>query len=868
MRRNTLGGVLAGLVTVLLPAGVIAGQVPAFKDVVGHDFGERITQHHQMVRYLERLAQTSDRVAVRDQGESWEGRKFMLAIVSSPANHARLEEIRMNSLRLSDPRTARAADAASIIAEQPAIVWFGGSIHGFELSGSEGLLKLLQHLTTQSDPATLEVLDKTVVLIDPMLNPDGRDAFADLNHENLGRVPSPEPDDWANDFSRWQGTKFRTGHYYFDNNRDWFAQTQPATRARVATWRDWRPQTVTDLHEMGVDDEFFFYPGAPPVTPHVQGFAWTWIDRFAREYAAAFDSAGFEYMTGEGFDYFYPGYTDGFASHLGAVGMLYEQGSTRGLMLKRSDGSVRTLAQALEQQYAAAWTATRVAATQRGTLLQQYYDGLVSTVAEGVTGTRRYLIALGRDPGLRAELANLLIRAGVEVGVLTEAATLRGVSDRAGREIGSHEFEVGTMVIEAAQPEGRLIRALLDPDTPVPADFIAQARARVDRGESAQFYDITAWSLPLLFDLDVYGSTDARTLQVEGIQGAAMPRNAGLSGQAAYAYMIEGGQAAAVAALYHLVHGGFRASMTLKSTQIQGEYFPSGTVVVRVAANGPGVHAAVRGVAERYGLHVSTVASGLGDPGHISLGSADVVAVKKPDIAILTEDPISAYSFGAAWYTLDRAYEIPVTPLRTASLNEGALEKFETLVVPSTSSGALRRALGSEGVEYMRGWVRRGGTLVALGSAVEFARDSTGLGLIDLRSWYDTDEGKDAQEFDVPGAILRTELDSLFWLSAGYQNLELPALTEGTSIYLEPEGPPAAYTNRTVARYAASDDLLISGHAWEESLERLAGAVLVYEQRTGSGRVVAFIQDPNFRGFWRGTDRLFLNAVVVGPSAP
>ncbi len=868
MRSPLAVSMLAGLVLVLTPSPRLTAQVPTFKEAVGHDFGERITQHHQMVRYLEQVAETSDRVAIEVQGRSWEGREFMLAIVTSPANHARIEAIKTYSVRLSDPRVTTVQQAESIMTEQPTIAWFGGSIHGFELSGSEGLLKLLEHLTTENDLATLEVLENVVVLIDPMLNPDGRDAFAHRNYEGLGRVPSPEWDDWANDFTRWESTKFRTGHYYFDNNRDWFAQTQPVTRVRVETWTAWRPQMVTDMHEMGVDDEFFFYPGAPPVTPHVRGFVWTWIARFATAYAAAFDAAGLEYKTGETFDYFYPGYTDGFASHLGAVGMLYEQGSTRGLMLKRSDESVRTLGQALTQQYTAAWTAARLAATDRSTLLREYYDGLANTVLEGRSGYRRYLIAPGGDPGHRAELVNILVRSGVEVDILTRPTVLSGVRDRTGRELGEHNFPASTFVIEAAQPEGRLVRALLDPETPVPEDFLAEARARVQRGESARFYDISAWSLPLLFNLQAYSSSDGGALATERLQGSAEPQGMGVTGEGEYAYMIDGGQAASVAVLYHLVHRGYRAAMTLRTTRIQGVEFPSGTVVVRVGANDPGVHEAVRELAEYYKLRVASVSSGLGEAGYPSLGSSDVMSITKPDIALLAEDPISGYSFGAAWYTLDQAYQIPVTPLRVTSVATNSLDRFETLVVPSASGDALRGRLGSEGVDRIRRWVREGGTLVVLGDAIEFARDSLGLGLLDVRSWYETEDGKEAQQFDVPGAILRAELDSLFWLSAGYKGAELPVLTQGASIYLEPEGPPSASNRRIVARYTRSEPLLLAGHAWEESLQRLRGSVFVCEQIVDAGRVIAFTEDPNFRGFWRGANRLFLNSVVVGPSAP
>ncbi len=321
-RRNASKSVrpsfrLVATLLTLVPS-TVTGQVPTFKDVVGHSFGERITQHHQMVRYLERLAEVSSRVTIEVQGRSWEGRKFVMAVVTSPDNHARIGQIQANSRRLSDPRSTSAAQAEIVFANQPAVIWFGGSIHGFELSGSEGALKLLEHLSTRNDSATLEALENVVVLIDPMLNPDGRDAFARLNHENIGRVPSAYGDDWANDFTPWQALRFRTGHYYFDNNRDWFAQTQPETRERTKTLGVWRPQMITDMHEMGPDREFYFYPTAGPISPHVPPFALRWMDRFAGVYAGALDSSRVDYATRDQYDYFYPGYTDAYPVHQGA----------------------------------------------------------------------------------------------------------------------------------------------------------------------------------------------------------------------------------------------------------------------------------------------------------------------------------------------------------------------------------------------------------------------------------------------------------------------------------------------------------------------------------------------------------------------
>jgi hypothetical protein len=851
---------LAAAVLLLAPVSASA-QIPAFRDVVGHDIGERITQHHEMVRYLEALAAASPRVTVAEQGRSWEARAFPVAVVTAASNHARIGQIQAGSRRLADPLATSADQAEILFATQPVVMWFGGSIHGSELSGSEAALRLLERLATQDDPATLEVLDRVVVLIDPMLNPDGRDAFARLNHENIGRVPNPHGDDWANDFTPWQSLKFRTGHYYFDNNRDWFAQTQPATRDRMTTIRTWRPQVMTDMHEMGTDLEFFFYPSPPPTSPHVPNFALRWIERFANAYAASFDATKVEYVTRELFDFFYPGYTDSYGNFQGAVGMLYEQGSSRGLALMRSDRSTRTLREAVDHQFTAAWTAMRLAATERETLLREYYQGLVAAVAAGRTGTRRYLVTPDADPADVGELINVLRRGGVTVGRLTDSTVLDGVRTRSGAFVGRRAFPPGTYVVEAAQPRSHLVRTLLEPETPMPEEFVAEARARIDRGEPAEIYDITAWSLPLLFNVHGFSSTNGRPLTTEPVGEDAVPPRDDRFRRAAYAYLLDGRQAASVAALYHLMDGGFRVAMTLRPTRIEGRDVPSGTGVVLVGQNDPSVHEAVRSVADRFAVGVRPVASGLAPEGYPSLGSADVVSLRKPAIAMLAEDPISGYSFGWSWFTLDREYEIPTTVLRVGSVAGTPLDPFDVIVVPDAPAAPLRAALGDGGVSRIRRWVRDGGTLVTIAGATDFARD----GMIALRSWYDTDDGEDAQRFTVPGTILRSRLDERHWLSAGYGDTDLPVLANRSAVYLPPQGPPSP-ARRVVARYAARDSLRISGLAWDESLDRLAGTVFAYEEQVGLGRVIAFAEDVNFRGFWRGARRLFLNAVIAGTS--
>lgn len=870
------------IVLCLVTAFPLAAAVPTLEEVTGSNASKRITTHAAMVHYLNAVADASPRVTLVDQGRSWEERPLVMAIITSPENHARLEEIRTNARRLGDPRSVSNEEARRIMETQPAIVWLGGSIHGFELSGAEGLLKLVDRLARSDDPETVEVLANSVILIDPMLNPDGRDAFAQTNHSRIGRVPNPSRQDWNNDFTLWEALRFRTGHYFFDTNRDWWAQTQRETRARARTILEWRPQVVIDAHEMGSDVEFFFDPPTAPWGSFFPEFARHWFSRFGQAHAQAFDVAGFEYMTGESYNYFYPGYTTSWGSYQGAVGMLYEQGSSRGLAITRPDESVRTLADARDQQYTAAWAAVRLAATARQELLTDYRNALEESVSDGSRGIRRYVIDGSRSEGRAREVAELAERNGIEVGVLERDTRLEGVRDRTGRSAGARSFPAGSYVIEAAQPHNRLIRALFEPETAVPEEFLREARARIDRGQDPRFYDITTWSVPLLYDIEAFSATDGRALPTVPFEpaGDGDPAVPDLPA-AEYAYLLHGDALPSSTAAAFLRERGHRVGYLFGKTKIRGVEIPAGSAIVRVGQNDESVREDVAEAAGRYGLEIIPVATGSAEPGLPALGSRDfAMTVRDVNVALLAEGGVHPYSFGWTWYKLDRQAKLPLTVLRSGSVAGTSLGDYTTIVLPDVAnSEEMMKALGDGGVERLKQWVRDGGTLVVTGDGTEFARDQ--LGLIALRNWYEVNatdapgaepaEGKKPekiypQRVRVPGAFVRAEIDSESWLAAGHDE-ELPVLVVSSRVFLAPEGPPEA-GRRVVARFADEGELRLSGHMWEESLDRLPGSVFVYEERVGSGRVIAFTEDPSFRGYWRGADRLFLNAIILGPSAP
>ena len=862
MRRP--GIILCFLLT--LQTTVLAQSGPRFSEIVGHSFGERISLHREMETYVQRLAELSPRVKLILQGRTWEWRNQYAVIITSPENQQRLEAIRQGIAALADPRRTDAARAEELIRTLPLVAFLGGSIHGFELSGSEAMLKLIEHLSTDESSETQSLLQNLVVIIDPMLNPDGRDAFAHYNHQALGSRINPSREDWNNRFLRWEALKFRTNHYFFDLNRDWFAHTQIETRNRIRTILQWHPQIVIDAHEMGSDFEFYFDPATQPDHVYYPQYARRWLSRFGRAYAAAFDSAGYEFMTRERYNYYYPGYTTSWSSYQGAAGMLFEQGSSRGLAILRPDQSVRTLEESMNHHYLGALTALRFAARNRRDILKDYYQAHVQAVADGKQGIRRYLFPPEGDAGLIAEAVDLLRRNAIEVHVLTEAIVLTQVRDREGRHVGRREFPAGTYVIEAAQPRNRLIRTLLEPDAPLPKKFLNEARARADRGENPRFYDITAWSLPLLFNVPAFSTSDGRPLPVKPVDQTPnvyldFPREG-------YAYILDGRQAATMAALYHLAARGYRVAMTLKETRILGQTFASGSGVIRTGDNPEDVYKAVKDIAQKLRIRVTTVATGLSDVGFPALGSEWVRPLKKVEIALVAEHPIHGYSFGYAWFTLDRQYDIPVTVLRAWALPTTPLKSFHTIVLPHMNRNQFKNIIGKSGMARLVRWVKDGGVLVAIGDAGLFvAKD---LKLAKIKSWADTTDNpaaKDQLPMLTPGAFLRTELLADHWLTAGYST-EFPALVYSNRILLPPDGLQLLPQRKVVGKFTAADRLRISGHIWPDVARRMENAVFLYEEKHERGRVILFAEDPNFRGYWRGADRLFLNAVLFAPAAP
>ncbi len=835
--------------------------IPAPRTVLGYEVGQRFTPHHLLSRYLERVAGASARVRLDTLGRTFEDREVLMAVVTSEANHARLDRILASAALLADARGRGASELDAAIASMPAIVWLGFTVHGGEASGVEAAIALVYQLAAGTDAETRTVLDSTVILIDPVQNPDGHERHAQDVMRMRGAFGVPAVPGAMIHSGNWPGA--RTSHYLFDLNRDWFIHSHPETRARMSAFTRWWPHVAADLHEMGSSSTYFFAPPMDPIHENVHATIHKWWRIYAAANAAAFDRHGWSFFTREGYDEFYPGYGPSWPIFSGAVGMTYEQASSSGGAIRRSDGTVMTLHDAAHHHYTAAWATALATARRRTERLRDYVEFRTSAVADGERGPLRTVL-IERDGHGRADtLVARLLANGIEVHRLRTATDLRSATAYGTTSARAARVPAGTYAIDLAQPQGRLAKTLLEPDAKLDSAFIAEELERRRTGVGNRFYDVTGWALPYMFRVNAWwtGAAVQGSERVASIEAAPVE----LPARAAYGYAFEAGSDASIRMLALLLADSVRTWYAPRSFTVSGRTFANGAFLVRVAANGDDVHGTVRRHAAAAGALVTPIASALVDEG-TDLGSNSVSYIRPPRIGLAGGAPISGTSFGFAWFTFDQRIGYPVTPVPAASLGGALLDEFDVLVLPSASAGGLDGALGEAGRERVGRWVRDGGVLITLdGATAWLATERVGLSRFRLRR--DTvradSTGGAPLPAGVPGAIVRARADTLAWLTAGVHPRDIPVLFDTDRIYTSPRD---LRPGEIAVRYAPLASLRLAGYLWPEVPERLAETAWLWTEGVGRGRIIAFAGDPNFRDMWRGLLPLFANAALLGAS--
>jgi hypothetical protein len=852
----------------LWPGARYDARIPTLRQIAGHGVGEEITPPDQIITYLRALAGAApERTRLIEYGRSWQGRPLHALVIGSAANITRLDQIKADLQKLGDPRRAAAGEAERLVKTLPAVVWLLHGVHGNEISSSDAALAQAYHLlAAQGDPTVTAILGNAIVLIDPLQNPDGRARF--LAQNSLGRAAEADPEPLAAEHDEpWPGG--RSNHYLFDMNRDWFAQSQPETRGRTSLFLEWFPQVVVDLHEMGAESTYYFAPPADPLNPHITKQQAGWFDTFGRANAKEFDERGYAYFTREVFDSFYPGYGESWPIFHGAIGMTYEQASARGLAWRRQDGTILTYREGVLRHFTAAIVTAHTAAVNRERLLQDFFDYRRTAIQEGERGpVREYLLPPGADPARTTRLARLLVSQGIEVRRAEEAV-----------KIGARTLPAGTFIVPLAQPGGRLLRNLLDAHVAQPEAFVKEQDRRRQRRMPDQIYDITAWSLPLVFDVEIVtADRPVTTRSVPFVPATSTPSAPAGTPRVGYLLPWGTGTAAAVA---EALQAGARIRLSGLPFTLAGREHPAGTAVLRTAENPPELLARVVPAIAAHGVELVPLDTSYTEAGS-SLGSNRVVALRAPRVLLAWDTPTQSLSAGWARFVLERRYGQPVTAVRVGSLGRADLHRFDVLVLPSGDYGT---AIGGDLLRRIKDWVSTGGTLITIAEASRWAaRASVGLlatptelrdGRPDVEPAADEQKSPPPQPVDfeqaiqpprerpesIPGALLRVTLDREHWLSAGTDG-EIQAIVEGSRVVR----PITLDKGRNVGVYAEKDRLVAAGLVWEEAQTLIARKAFLVHQPLGRGHIVAFAEDPNFRAFTAATELLFMNAVLLGPA--
>lgn len=808
-----------------LPKGITYNQnIPTPKSVIGHEVGEWHVTHDKLVQYMYALEKASDRITIESRGTTFEGRPLLLLTITSPENQGNISSIQRNHVALTEPN-ANSLNTATM----PVVVYQGFSIHGNESSGSNAALVLAYHLAAGQGPEMDQLLNDAVVLLDPCFNPDGLQRFAYWANVHKSQNINPDPND--REYREvWPGG--RTNHYWFDMNRDWLPVQLPESRARIATFHKWYPNILTDHHEMGSNATFFFQPGVPsrshPLIPQKNQDLTGAIGAF---HAKALNQLGSLYYTEENFDDFYFGKGSTFPDINGAVGILFEQASSRGHAQETVNG-ILTFPFTIRNQFTAALSTLEAAESLSEDLLNYQRNFFSEALKEG---KNEEAIVFGdeKDAGKTFHLAEILERHKIVFHELKEDFTENGKTYRKGY----------SYVIPKKQKHHRLINAMFE---------------RRTQFKDSLFYDVSAWTFPLAFNVDYIENASMsragdRVTKLE-FPVATEPESS------TYAYLMEWHEYYTPEALNMILQKGIRAKVGMRPFKLENRSYDYGTVLIPVQnqkLSAEELSNFIKEVVRKTHVAIQPVSTGLTQG--IDLGSSQFRLLKAPKIAILVGDGVRSYDAGEIWHLLDTRYNMHLTKIDTRNFSGVDLSRYTDIILPSFWGSALDKG----DAEKLKTWVRSGGTLIAYRNVGRWLNEHDILKMT-FKTKSDTARNIPFDQRNnysgakvIGGAIFNTQLDRSHPIAFGYKNDQLP-MFRNTTIFLKPAKNsfhnPIQYTSKP----------LLGGYVSDSNLEQLKNSVPFRTANFGRGQVIYFTDNTNFRAFWYGTNKLLMNAVFFG----
>ncbi|THD65826.1 zinc carboxypeptidase [Robertkochia marina] len=795
--------------------------IPTPSEVIGHKVGEWHVTHDKLMNYMYRLAGVSDRIAIENRGSTYEGRPILLLTITSPENHANLENIRQNHLALTT------GNSKASVSDMPVVVYQGFSIHGNEPSGSNAALALAYYLAAAQGEEINTMLNNTVILFDPSFNPDGLQRFS--YWANTNRAHNLNADNNDREYHEvWPGG--RTNHYWFDLNRDWLPVQLPESRARIATFHKWKPNILTDHHEMGTNSTFFFQPGEPmrvhPLTPDLNQKLTASIGKY---HADALDQIGSLYYSEENYDDYYYGKGSTFPDVNGGVGILFEQGSSRGHIQESENGTL-TFPFTIRNQFTTGLSTLKAANALREDLLTYQRDFYNQASKEG----ENWIFGDSKDAAKTFHLAEILDRHEIDLYELSESVSVNGKT-----------YEPGySYVIPKTQKNGRLVQAMFEKRTTF---------------KDSLFYDISGWTFPLAFNVDY---DQVKSVPGNAVKAAPELKTGGVDQKGNYAYLFEWHEYYTPKALNEILNAGLRAKVGKTPFELEGRKYDYGTIMVPVqnqSMDADAIYEKLNTIAKNSHINIYGVNSGL--TRGIDLGSNDFEALKPQKIAMLVGEGIRSYDAGEIWHLFDQRYDITLTKLDLSYFNRTDISEYTTIIVPSINDWAI----DERGVTKIKEWVQDGGNLVGFRNSVEWM-EKKGLLKVTFKKHEEKLKAKNisfeqAEDFRgaqvTGGAIFQTKTDRSHPLNWGYKNNEV-AMFRNTNIYMEAN--EQSYNNPMLY----TQDPLLSGYISEENLELLKNSAPFQTNSLGRGQVSGFTDNTNFRAFWYGTNKLLMNAIFFG----
>lgn len=687
--------------------------------ILGFPVGQRMASPAQITQAIETWATQSRRIKVVEYARTHENRPLFAVYISSAENLANLEQMQSDITALSDPRETSSAKAKRIIKALPATAWMAYSIHGNETSGADAALAAIYHLSASKDPKIEALLNDMIVVIDPMMNPDGRDRYAKSLEQYRGTAPNVDDQSLLH---RGDWPYGRTNHYFFDLNRDFFYLTQPETVGRVKLINQLRPQLMIDGHEMGPQDTYLMGPPRQPLNFNIAPSLQKWSVTFSQDQAAAFDRNKWRYYTGEWFENWYPGYSN-YAEYRGTMHILYEQSRMAEDGVRRLEGTVQTYKESVHHQFVSTMANLETLAKHSKQMYADYWQDRKSVLdKDSPYAERSFVILANQNLGRTQALVDLLLAQDIEVFVAEKDIKVKNATDHLGQTLNSTIIPKGSIVVPNRQPEARLLAAILEFDAQIKPQTLQQERQRILREGRSIMYDTTAWNLTMMYGLEAL--TVPQNMQRSLTPYALQTTQFVAADPAGIAWGVNGNDDRSVAFAARLMEQDIEVRIMDKAGQFNDQAFPRGSVVVTSTdnLNNSALLETINMTAQALNLSVQTLAVGLGEGDLPDWGGRHFVRLQRPQIAIVSHDDVRSYDAGATWWSLDHHLGIRHSQIDKSALTRTDLRRYNVLIMPTG------RSITAAQQKALKTWVEQGGTLIAhQGSAAVLAKKD-GLG--------------------------------------------------------------------------------------------------------------------------------------------